>query len=152
MNLIFHKIHVEFTLSICHIENDRKQPESQRKEVLMAATNKNKHMTEIIRYTDINDMLKNIKRCGAILGIRFHSTILAIRMGIPVVPIAYSDKTKNALDEIGYSGKIYDVNNIDTDEVLKSILNAVPYKLDGNIIKSAENHIKRFDEYIKRQC
>ena len=72
-------------------------------------------------------------------------------MGIPVVPIAYSDKTKNALDEIGYSGKIYDVNNIDTDEVLRSILNAVPYKLDGNIIKSAENHIKRFDEYIKRQ-
>ena len=113
---------------------------------------KNKHMTEIIRYTDINDMLKNIKRCGAILGIRFHSAMLALRMGIPVVPIAYSDKTKNALDEIGYSGKIYDVNNIDTDEVLKSILNAVPYKLDGNIIKSAENHIKRFDEYIKRQC
>ena len=113
---------------------------------------KNKHMTEIIRYTDINDMLKNIKRCGAILGIRFHSTILAIRMGIPVVPIAYSDKTKNALNEIGYSGKICDVNNIDTDEVLRSILNAVPYKLDGNIIKSAENHIKRFDEYIKRQC
>ena len=99
-----------------------------------------------------NDMLKNIKRCGAILGIRFHSTILAIRMGIPVVPIAYSDKTKNALNEIGYSGKICDVNNIDTDEVLRSILNAVPYKLDNNIIKSAENHIKRFDEYIKRQC
>ena len=97
---------------------------------------KNKHMTEIIRYTDINYMLKNIKRCRAILGIRFHSTILALRMGIPVVPIAYSDKTKNALDEIGYSGKIYDVNNIDTDD----------------IIKSAENHIKRFDEYIKRQC
>lgn len=97
-------------------------------------------------------MLKNIKRCRAILGIRFHSTILALRMGIPVVPIAYSDKTKNALDEIGYSGKIYDVNNIDTDEVLRSILNAVPYKLDNNIIKSAENHIKRFDEYIKRQC
>lgn len=113
---------------------------------------KNKHMTEIIRYKDINDMLKNIKRCGAILGIRFHSAMLALRMGVPVVPIAYSDKTKNALDEIGYSGKIYDVNNIDTDEVLKSILNAVPYKLDGNIIKSAENHIKRFDEYIKRQC
>jgi len=113
---------------------------------------KNKHMTEIIRYTDINYMLKNIKRCRAILGIRFHSTILALRMGIPVVPIAYSDKTKNALDEIGYSGKIYDVNNIDTDEVLRSILNAVPYKLDNNIIKSAENHIKRFDEYIKRQC
>ena len=44
------------------------------------------------------------------------------------------------------------MNNIDTDEVLRSILNAVPYKLDGNIIKSAENHIKRFDEYIKRQC
>ena len=89
---------------------------------------KNKHMTEIIRYKDINDMLKNIKRCGAILGIRFHSAMLALRMGV------------------------YDVNNIDTDEVLKSILNAVPYKLDGNIIKSAENHIKRFDEYIKRQC
>ena len=113
---------------------------------------KNKHMTEIIRYKDINDMLKNIKRCGAILGIRFHSAMLALRMGIPVVPIAYSDKTKNALNEIGYSGKICDVNNIDTDEVLRSILNAVPYKLDGNIIKSAENHIKRFDEYIKRQC
>ena len=51
-------------------------------------------------------------------------------------------RQKIALDEIGYSGKIYDVNNIDTDEVLRSILNAVPYKLDNNIIKSAENHIK----------
>lgn len=112
---------------------------------------KNKHMTEIIRYTDINSMLKNLKRCGVILGIRFHSVMLALRMGIPIVPMAYSDKTKNALNEIGYNSKIYDVNNFDTNEVLVSILNEEPYILDNSIIKSAENHIKRFDKYIKRQ-
>lgn len=111
---------------------------------------KNKHMTEIVKYTDINNMLKNLKRCGVILGIRFHSVILALRLGIPFVPIAYSYKTKNALDEIGYNGKIYDVNNFRADEVLKSILNSAPYVLDNSIINSAENHIKRFDEYIKR--
>ena len=55
---------------------------------------KNKHMTEIIRYKDINDMLKNIKRCGTILEIRFHSAMLALKWALPLLPIAYSDKTK----------------------------------------------------------
>ena len=99
-------------------------------------------MTEIIRYTDINDMLKNIKRCGSNFGNTFSFCYACAKNGhTRCADCVFWIRQKTHLDEIGYSGKIYDVNNIDTDEVLKSILNAEPYKLDGNIIKSAENHI-----------
>lgn len=112
---------------------------------------KHKSMIEIARYTGIADMLANMKKCGVILGIRLHSIILALRMNIPFVPMAYSDKTAHALNEVGYNGAVYPSDSFDAENILQSILTAKPYNMDKSIIKLAENHIVKFKEYIKQQ-
>ena len=106
---------------------------------------------ETVVYKNIPDMLAEMKKCSIILGVRFHSNVLAARMGIPFVPMAYSDKTVNALDEIGYIDEIYNYKSFNADVVIDRILNAKPFKLDDEIIISAQQHILRFKEYIKKQ-
>lgn len=110
-----------------------------------------REMIKIVSYTSISDMILNMKRCEVILGIRFHSIILSARMNIPFVPMAYSDKTVNALKSIGYNNMIYPSYGFKTEDVLKSILGAKPYNLDRSIIEDARMHIIKFNEYIKQQ-
>ena len=108
---------------------------------------KNKGKAEIIKYTAAGDMLRNMKRCGVILGIRFHSIVLSARMSMPFVPVAYSDKTRRMLDSIKYKGTVYGTD-FNCDEVLQSVLSPEPYELDGSIIKSARGHVEAFKEFI----
>lgn len=112
---------------------------------------KYKEKAEIIRYTDIRNMLLNIKRCGVIFGIRLHSVILALRMGIPLTAAAYSDKTRNILSDINYGQNVYSAENISVREVLGDILNAKPFELQNGIVHDARQHIKKFNEYIKNE-
>ncbi len=109
-------------------------------------------MAQTAVYKNIPDMLAEMKTCSVILGARFHSNVLAARMGIPFVPLSYSEKTENALAEIGYSDKIYSYNAFNADEVIKKVLNAKPFELNKNIIASANNHILKFDEFLKKQA
>lgn len=127
------------------LENDRKAAEN----VYEAATYKD--MIEIVRYTSISDILGNMKRCGVILGIRLHSIILALRMNIPFVSMTYSDKTVNALKEIGYNSTVYPSYCFETEDVLREVINAKPYNMDKKIVTEAEKHMTEFDIYLKRQ-
>ncbi|MGN0107430.1 MAG: polysaccharide pyruvyl transferase family protein [Hominilimicola sp.] len=112
---------------------------------------KYKSMIYTTRYAGISDMLANMKKCGVILGIRLHSNVLAARMNIPFVPMAYSDKTINTLNEIGYNGAVYPSDSFDAEAVLQNIFNAKPYILDKEIIIEAKKHIIEFNKYLKRQ-
>lgn len=127
------------------LENDRKAAENIYEAVQY------KDMIEIVNYTSISDMLVNMKRCGVILGIRFHSVILALRMNIPFVPVAYSDKTVNALKDIGYNSTVYSSDSIDAEAVLRDVVNAKPYNMDKKIVTEARKHIEAFSQYLKRQ-
>ncbi len=112
---------------------------------------KYREKTEIIRYTDIREMLSHMKRCGVILGIRLHCVILALRMGIPLAAMAYSDKTRNVLSDINYGKTVYSAENFSVNEVLGGILNAKPFALDRAVTDNAGRHIKDFNEYIKNE-
>lgn len=105
----------------------------------------------LILYTTISDMLENMKRCSVILGVRLHSVILAARMNIPFVPMAYSDKTVNSLREICYNGTVYQSDSFDDKAVFQDIISARQYKIDKRIITEAEKHITEFDKYLKKQ-
>lgn len=124
----------------------RENDEAAAKAVFDMSGNKDK--LEIVRYTEISDMLRNMKRCACILGIRFHSIVLAARIGIPFVPVAYSRKTLDTLQEIGYSGKILDTD-FNSNEAIERILEAKPYAISSDIISSAKQHILRFKEYLE---
>lgn len=109
----------------------------------------NKSKISIVRYTTVSDMLSNMKRCGCILGVRLHSVVLAARMGIPFVPVAYSAKTSGVLSEIGYSEKTLDID-FKSGEAMERILAAKPYIISDDKVQSARQHALRFREYLER--
>lgn len=115
------------------------------------AAAKYKDRIEIIRYENITEMLSQIKRCACIVGIRFHSIILAARMGIPFVPVVYSEKTSRALEDMEYKGRVYGAKDMGAEEIIKSALDAKPFVLSGDIPLLAANHVKKFKEYIIKQ-
>ena len=55
---------------------------------------------EVLPYGGL-DVLDTYSSAKKIYGARFHSVMLAIRYGIPCVPIIYSKKTANALQSYG---------------------------------------------------
>jgi len=126
-------------------ENDAKSAEK------VYVNSDHKDSIEIINYTAISDMFSNMKRCSVILGIRMHSVILSARMGIPFVPVAYSDKLTHILADINYNDAIY-TPDTDAKTLIKAIIDAKPFDLDKSIVTSAQNHILKFNEYIKQQA
>lgn len=124
------------------MEND----EAVAQTVLSEAENKSAII--IVRYTTVSEMLGNMKRCGCILGIRLHSIVLAARMGIPFVPVAYEYKTKGVMSDIGYTEKIFDTQ-FKSKEALDRILKAKPYNLSRDVTELAKHHILSFKEYLE---
>lgn len=120
------------------LENDIKAAKSIKNMM------KNSVHTEIIAYDGILD---NIKRCSKMIGIRLHSVVLAMCAGVPVIPVAYSDKTLHMLNDLNFNGKIFEWKNIDFN-LLGELCMAETEKfaLDDNIRKEASKHIKAFKE------
>lgn len=106
---------------------------------------KYKEKIQIVPYTDISDMLTQMKRCSVILGMRFHSVILAMRMGIPFVPFEYSKKMYHALTDLGY--KFSDSHKC--EDICKRLILEEPFRLPEETTRLAKKHISEFNEYIK---
>jgi len=116
---------------------------------------KNSEMIEIILHIDNGDnIIKNTARCSDIIAVRFHSAILAMRMGIPFFPIIYSKKLDNALDDLNYTGErvlFSDVKSIDTTRLVNSfIANTNDYKTDRIIFERAKGHINALKAYLEK--
>ena len=101
---------------------------------------------------DANDaILKNLPRCSKLIAIRFHGMVLGLRMGIPIVPIAYSNKMLNVLRDLEYRGKIFGASEFESEELLEQAVEpGTQYTLSEEIPKLAGMHIKRFLEEFTR--
>ncbi len=111
---------------------------------------KNKEMVEIAAHTDDGStIIKNFMRCSKVVGIRFHSCILAMRLGIPFVPLMYSQKTDNVLDDAGYTGKRFYLNNFSTKELSEEIRNSSVFLPYQNSKKQATEHFEVIKNYLE---
>lgn len=111
---------------------------------------KHKEYAEIIAHTgDGANILYNLKRCGQVLTARFHMAVTAAGLGLPFVPIAYADKTVNALRDFGYCGKIFKINNINADDLLNEIYNVEPFKRGMELKEDARGHGECLKQLIK---
>ncbi|WP_431800754.1 polysaccharide pyruvyl transferase family protein [Halobacillus andaensis] len=103
---------------------------------------------EIINYEgDIEGFLKEFQSCGAIIGTRFHSIVLALLLGQRLLPIIYSDKTYNILEDLNLEKKGYfieNVNNISVND-LNSISSVT---ISRKYIEKAALQFKALDEYL----
>jgi len=72
-----------------------------------------KENIDIFVYTgDEREIIESIIKCEALVATRFHSAIIAIKYNIPIVPIIYSKKMNNLLDDINYQGDRFYLNKI----------------------------------------
>lgn len=71
--------------------------------------------------------------------------------GRPVLPVIYSDKTKNMLDDLGFTGVVFDLrrNEAWDYEQSRKNLDSSPFILPEGITKDSQEHFKKLDKFLK---
>ena len=71
------------------------------------------HRTEIAAHTDGTEIPAAFARCEKIIGARFHSIVLALRMGIPFFPVIFREKSRNLILDLNYPVSGCEIDQID---------------------------------------
>jgi polysaccharide pyruvyl transferase WcaK-like protein len=99
--------------------------------------------TEIVAHTDGTEILTAFAHCEKIIGARFHSVVLALRMGIPVFPLIFREKVRNLLKDIQCPFPGCELGAIDRASLLAFIAaDQSPCPLDQDIHMRAGEHIQ----------
>ena len=70
-------------------------------------------------------------------------------MGIPVIPVAYSNKTNRVLNDLNYDGPILDLHGFRAEEAAElAVSYEEPFALSKDVGERASMHIKRFSEEL----
>lgn len=106
----------------------------------------NKDMVEIICHNDNGDnIIRNMARCEKMITVRFHLAVMAIRMGISFLPVIYSDKTDNMLNDLNYLGDRLYINDFKAEELINKLKTIKPFEVDKNIFEQAKMHTRVFE-------
>lgn len=110
--------------------------------------NEVKDKSKVIKYYydgNINLALDILSSSKIIIGTRFHSIVLGLLFNKVVVPIIYTDKTKNMLDDIKFKGTVIEIENIKNIKI-KDI--DFKYKLD---VSNNTSHLqfKKTDKILR---
>ena len=72
---------------------------------------------ETVAHTDGTEILSAFSRCEKIVGARFHSMVLALRMGIPFFPVIFREKMRNLILDLNYPILGCEINRIDQQSI-----------------------------------
>lgn len=98
---------------------------------------------------NIKEALEILEKSQVIVGTRFHANILGLVMKKTIIPIAYSDKTINTLNDIGFDGKIFDIRDMDNFDVFSINDDDLNYKVDVSSKKDdAKRHFMELDKIL----
>lgn len=139
----FLSIGYEVTLmSFCDIEGDVKAINN----ILNLLDHKDK--VDIYSYDgNIQEALNVIAGCSVVIASRFHAMILGLLFNKTVIPMIYSDKTLNVMNDMEFKGKYVRIEDIANFNISEFDLS---YKLDiSRQIKDASRHFEKLDEYLK---
>ena len=94
---------------------------------------KHKDMAEIVMHGANGEIPKAFSECRKLIGARFHSAVLSLKMNIDFYPIIYRQKMQNLLYDISYPVKGCDIHSVDIGKIQK-FLTAEPigFKLDNS--------------------
>ncbi len=111
----------------------------------------------ICRYTTImplSQFVSDFGSCGYIIGTRFHSIVLALRYGIKCMPIIYSEKTSNQLEDLSFRGiqSFYSsIHDFDPELIEADISQATDcFQLAHAIGESALLHFSYLDRFVEK--
>lgn len=96
---------------------------------------------EILNYTgNITGYLQHIGECSHFVAARFHAVIIAAKYGIPIIPVIYSTKTENLLDDLGYRGTKINLENI--QQIEQESFAVFPKAVVHELVSNAKNHLR----------
>lgn len=99
---------------------------------------------------NINEAINEISTSQYIVATRFHAVILGILLGKKVLPIVYSDKTENVLNDLNFESEKVRIENIKDFDIKSSFKNIKKY--NGNlkkIVKDSEKQFEILDKELK---
>ena len=133
-------------MSFCKIENDEKAIE----EIYNLLEENIKEKVDKYFYDgNIEEALNVLGQAKVIIGSRFHANILGLVLNKTILPIAYSDKTLNALADIGFKGKIIDIRNLKEFEIMNLTEEDLNYKISiEEQIKSSQKQFEILDKEL----
>lgn len=84
--------------------------------------------------------------CAKIIGARFHSAVLALKMELPFFPVVYREKMKNLIEDLSYPVTGCSIDRIEQGSIKAFLSDEVPYKLNEHIISASLNYKTIFKE------
>ena len=98
--------------------------------------------TEIIAHTDGTEIPAAFSRCEKIIGARFHSMVLALRMGISFFPVVFREKMRNLILDLNYPSSGCEINRIDHQAISAFLNEKQPrFSLQENYYSAANEHV-----------
>lgn len=99
--------------------------------------------TEIAAHTDGTEIPAAFARCEKIIGARFHSMVLALRMGIPFFPVIFREKTRSLILDLQYPVSGCEIDRIDRQAIFDFLNDTRTGFPAQKIDRSAENeHVR----------
>ncbi|MBP3597207.1 MAG: polysaccharide pyruvyl transferase family protein [Clostridia bacterium] len=144
---LFEKDYKVCLMSFCKAEND----ELAINRIINKLDEKSKNKIEKYFYNgNIEEALNNIGNSSVVIGSRFHAIILGLLMNKAVLPIIYSNKTKNVLEENNIDVKIFNIKNINEFNPINLEENDFTkiHNID-HMINSSQNQFKQLDTILK---
>jgi polysaccharide pyruvyl transferase WcaK-like protein len=65
----------------------------------------------------VDDLVRTIAGCDAVIAARFHSVLVPIALGIPVLGLAYNPKTSELLADVGLRERCLDIDGFAVEEL-----------------------------------
>jgi len=108
-------------MSFCKFEGD----EVAIKEIMNIIPEEHKKQVNSYFYdNDLDEALEIIRKSSAVVATRFHAMILGWVYGKPVLPVVYSEKMTNVMEDAGYKGQYISFDNLDmmnSDDLIKNL-------------------------------
>lgn len=131
-------------LSLCEDEGDY--------DVAKRIAAQTQNNVEVLNYVgNLDKVISAIKDSEYVVGARFHSIVSALAFAVPCLPISYSNKTDNLLEDIKFKGistTIQNFSDMTIDEIDKNRVNKYVANVDQQI-RDSSKHFKYLDSLLK---
>jgi colanic acid/amylovoran biosynthesis protein len=135
-----------FLFSFCKAEGDENS--IQR----IASKLKNSNLQVVLYDGNIDDFLDKYAAIESMLCTRFHAMILSLIFNQKLVPLIYSKKMQQVLDDIGFCDYSINIKDIDKELAHESIekLDKCDYHLPETIRNQSKQMFKNFDYFVNK--
>ena len=113
---------------------------------------KHQEQAEIVKHGGSGEIFNAYARCEKIIGARFHSAVLAMRMGIDFYPVIYREKMRNLLSDLQYPVKGCEISDIDRKDIRQFLSGgSVPFHLDETYKQQARDSFALLKKHIREE-